>query len=124
MSSRKRKHAQLEEGETETEEEKESNFRTVKLTLKTIVKEEFQDFMREYVFDRSLVISALSHIASLSLLYKVNSALDDERNGRRFFQENNGELLIGHTFREMVRKHVADPNARRMPYGFQRLAEA
>lgn len=101
------------------------NYRTIKCALKTIVKKPYQDYLTAVFFNRSFELTKLSFLASAYLLYKVNTAVD--QNDRQFFEQDSDKLIrhifdavssenIGDAtkmepeFRAMVEQHIGDPN--------------
>lgn len=89
----------------QTEEEKEKfDYRTIKLSLNSILKDEYAERLI-YTFDyRCFMATRISALASLLLLYKVNFAV--EREDEDFFMNKIGKDEIRNCFLAVTMEHI------------------
>lgn len=95
-------------------QENENEYVSIKSTLNAILREQHANEVKEIIFDRCVVMTKISSLASLLLLHKVNSAVPTDRD---FFLRN-GKSMIYDCFDAVTAEHMA-----KMPPEFRNRME-
>lgn len=85
------------------EDEEKIKFVAIKSTLNSILRPQYATRLKDIIFDRSVVMTKISALASLLILYKTNSAVD--RSDEHFFWQN-GKGVIYNCFHEVTQEGI------------------
>lgn len=88
---------------------------SVKMTLNQVLKREYSASFRQIIFDRCMAATRFQCLASLLLLYQVNTAVDNTDD--RFF-ERDGTEVIKNCFMGVNADNLNDPTYE-VPYAFK-----
>lgn len=101
---------------------------TIKMPLKSILQqfpnadreqvEHFENVITQFFFERSKMMAKIASLASLLLLYRVNTAIDE--NNRGYFDQK-GEKVVENCFNGVLASNIADES--KMPADFRAMAE-
>lgn len=89
---------------TENPEEEKKNHIAIKSSLNAILRPEHANEVRRILFDRSVEMTKISSLASLLVLYKVNTAYD--RGHANFFLAPDGKNRIYECFDAVTQEHI------------------
>lgn len=104
------------DADEEEEEEEDDGIRTKKLAFRSILLPHVEDQMIQIFFNRSLVMTKIASLASLLLLFKINTAFDEEN--LEFFDKNEEQSknVIIKCFNAVLEVNI---NTEMMPVAFR-----
>lgn len=87
------------DGDGDGDGDDKKKIRTIKCAFNSILVKEHAEQLQRIFFERSVRMTKISSLASLLLLHRINTAIDEEN---EHFFEGNGKKLIENVFRAVV----------------------